>query len=415
LGDYGSGVLALLAVVVYVPVNTFIAVMLGRMLEKLTVRMQQAEGSYRGELTTFLRRSFHVSAARGEKVQKAMHERLYLDIDDTWSRLNKVNAGYMSFELLYNFIAARIVAYGPSLIPYMQDKISLRSYVTGAELVNSLIVQCSWFIQVMPEIAALKANARRVSELAEAIENVQKPREFYSLSGHSDFRYGHQNPMFGLTVQKLELMHQGADAVPFLTATNLRFRPGEWTFVKGESGCGKTSLVKAINGLWPYGRGHIVLPAGVGTFYAAQDVRLPPLSLKQLVCMPDDADDHQDAKVAAMLHKAGLGDLIEYLRDDARDGNIWDQILSGGQKQKLVVARILLQRPGLLFLDEATSALDMEAKIAFHQAIKDQCPDAIVISIMHEAAPPRAANGVEFYHSILAIADGVAAKRPLVK
>ena len=414
LGEYGSAVLAFVAVVVYVPINTLIALKLGRMLERLSVRMQQAEGSYRGELTTLLRGSFHVAAARGEGVQKDMHTRLYTDIDNTWGRLNKINAGYLSFELLYNFIAARIIAYLPSLIPYMQDRISLKSYVTGAELVNSLIMQCSWFIHVMPEIATLKANARRVSDLANAIENVQSPQEFYRLTGRSDFRFGGQNAKFGLTVQKLELMHQGMDAVPFVSAANLRFAPGEWTFVQGDSGTGKTSFIKAINGLWPYGRGNIVMPAGVKTFYAAQEVRLPPLTLKQLVAMPDDAADYGDALVASVLHKAGLGEMIEHLNDEMRDGKTWDQMLSGGQKQKLVLARILLQKPGLLFLDEATSALDLDAKTAFHQAIKDSRPDVTVISVMHETAPPRAANGAEFFSSVLTIADGVATKKPLV-
>ena len=413
LGDYGSAVLAFLAVAIYVPLNTFMAVKLGRMLERLNVRMQQAEGSYRGELTTFLRRSFHVAASHGEAVQRTIHRRLYTEIDKTWARLNRINAGYMSFELLYNFVAARIVAYGPSLVPYMDYRISLKSYVTGAELVNSLISQCSWFIHVMPEIATLKANARRITDLAQAIEDVQRPPEFYSQSGRSDFRYRHQDAIFGLTIQRLELCHQGLDAAPFVTASNLRFRRGEWTLVKGESGSGKSSLIKAVNGLWPYGRGTVVLPEGVKTFYAAQDVRLPAVSLKELVCLPDRPEIHADVKVAAMLHKAGLGELIEHLGDEAREGKSWDQVLSGGQKQKLVVARILLQQPGLLFLDEAASALDVEAKIAFHQAIKDHCPAVTVISVMHEAIAPKSATGRDFYHSVLSIADGVAAKRQL--
>lgn len=413
LGDYGSAVLALAAVAAYVPLNTWIAVKLGGLLERLSIRMQRAEGSYRGELTTFLRRSFHVAASRGEDAQKAMHDRLYVDIDRTWGRLNWINASYDSFERIYNFVGARVVAYGPGLVPFIHSRLDLKGYITGAELVNALISQCSWFIHVMPAIATLRANSRRVTELAEAIENVQQPAEFYRQSGLSEFTYACQNPVFGLTVQHLELMHRGHDSAPFLTSERLRFRRGEWTFLKGESGCGKTSLIKAINGLWPYGRGMVVFPEGIKSFYAAQEVKLPPLSLKELVCLPEPPDAHGDAQAAAALHKAGLGDFIENLDDDTRQGKSWDQTLSGGQKQKLVVARILLQQPGLLFLDEATGALDPEGKVAFHQAIKDNCPDATVISVMHEAVPPRAADGREFYHSVLSIADGVAAKKPL--
>ncbi|MER9258972.1 MULTISPECIES: ABC transporter ATP-binding protein/permease [unclassified Mesorhizobium] len=414
LGSYGSVVLALLAVAIYVPFNTWIAVKLGGMLEWLNIRMQKAEGSYRGELLTLLRRSFHVSAARGEEVQKKIHGRLYLDIDRTWSKFNIVNNIYSGFESVYNFVAAKIVAFAPGLVPFINNKVDFTGYVTGSEQVNALISKCSWFIHVMPSLATLRANSQRVIELANAIENVQQPQDFYSQTGQSDFHYASQNPVFGLTIQKLELAHQGEDATPFLSAANLRFRRGEWAFLKGESGCGKTSLIKAINGLWPYGRGTIVFPDGVRSFYAAQEVKLQQVSLKQLVCLPGSEDDYGDAQVAAALHKAGLGDFIEHMADESREGKIWDQLLSGGQKQKLVVARIVLQQPGLLFLDEATGALDPDGKIAFHQAIKDNCPDVTVISIMHEAVAPRSASGEEFYHSVVAIADGVATKRPLV-
>ncbi|GLQ77365.1 ABC transporter ATP-binding protein [Mesorhizobium huakuii] len=413
LGGYGSAVLAFLAVAIYVPLNTWIAVKLGRLLERLNIRMQQAEGSYRSELTTFLRRSFHVAASHGEDVQKSMHDKLYVDIDKTWGKLNVVNNSYTSFELIYNFLGARIVAYGPGLVSFIHNRLDYKGYITGSEMVAQLISQCSWFIHVMPAIATLRANSQRVTELANAIENVQHPQAFYSQTGQSDFHYASQNPVFGLTIQKLELAHQGEDATPFLSAANLRFRRGEWTFLKGESGCGKTSLIKAINGLWPYGRGTIVFPDGVKSFYAAQEVKLQQVSLKQLVCLPGSEHDHGDAQVASALHKAGLGDFIEHMASESREGKSWDQVLSGGQKQKLVVARIILQQPGLLFLDEATGALDPEGKIAFHQAIKDNCPDVTVISVMHEAVAPRSAAGTEFYHSIVLIADGVATKKPM--
>jgi len=149
LGAYGGAVLGLVAVAVYVPLNTFIAMKLGGVLERLTIAIQRAEGSYRTELTTLLRRSFHVAASRGEGVQKRMHATLYRDIDRTWSRLNFFDSGYMSFSKIYDFLAGRIVAYGPGLVPYMNEKISLKGYITGAELVNSLISELTSSAPVM--------------------------------------------------------------------------------------------------------------------------------------------------------------------------------------------------------------------------------------------------------------------------
>jgi ABC-type uncharacterized transport system fused permease/ATPase subunit len=135
--------------------------------------------------------------------------------------------------------------------------------------------------------------------------------------------------------------------------------------------------------------------------------------LKDLVCLPDAAEDYPDTRVAVALHEAGLGEFIDELLKDGRDGQSWDLLLSGGQKQKLVLARILLLRPGLLFLDEATSALDTQAVYAFHQAIRDHCPEATVIAVMHDVSPIRSASGADFFDSVLAVENGKVEKTPI--
>ncbi|WCK69293.1 ABC transporter ATP-binding protein/permease [Agrobacterium tumefaciens] len=409
LGGYGSACLALAAIALYVPINTLIAAKLGAVLQRLSVRMQWAEGSYRTELSTLFHRSFHIAVLHGERAQKAVNRLRYTDIDQTWASQNRVTAGYLGFELVHNFIGSRIVAYAPGLLPYVDNKISLQHYVTGAELATALISECSWFIHVMPDIATLRANARRITELAEAIETVQQPQEFYARTGPCEFHYGKHDAALGLTVEKIELLHAGVDR-PFLVADKLQFLPGEWTLVVGDSGSGKTSLLKAINGLWAHGRGAIFMPRHVRSLYAVQDVRLQAVSLKELVCLPDSVDDHSDASVEAALHKAGLDAFTQELSSTGRDGQSWDQLLSGGQKQRLVLARILLLRPGLLFLDEATSALDTQAVHAFHQAIKDECKGTTVIAVMHDVAPIQSAGGVDFYQTVLSIEKNVAEK-----
>lgn len=412
LGSYGSACLAFLAVAIYVPLNTVIAAKLGRVLQHLSVRMQWAEGSYRAELNGLLHRSFHVAVLHGERAQNVVNKRRYLDIDQTWASLNRVTASYMGFELVHNFIGSRIVAYVPGLLPYMDNRVSLQHYVTGAELATALINECSWFIHVMPDIATLRANARRMTDLAKAIEAVQRPEEFYAQTGLYEFQYTKQDPALGLTVEQIGLLHAGTD-LPFLTADRLQFLPGERSLVVGESGSGKTSLIKAISGLWAHGRGTVATPRFVRTLYAAQDVKLQVVSLKELVCLPDSAGDYPDTRVAVALYEAGLGEFIDELANDGRNGQSWDLLLSGGQKQKLVLARILLLRPGLLFLDEATSALDTQAVHAFHQAIMGHCPEATVIAVMHDVSPIRSAGGVDFFDSVLTIEKGVAKKMPI--
>mgnify|MGYP002149983735 CR=1 FL=1 len=105
----------------------------------------------------------------------------------------------------------------------------------------------------------------------------------------------------------------------FLKARNLGFGRGEWICLMGPSGSGKTSLMKAINGLWPHGAGDIILPEGARSFYAPQDVKLPRLTLKRLVCLPDTDELHTDVRVASALHDDHVAHAHVEALDDERE------------------------------------------------------------------------------------------------
>jgi ABC-type uncharacterized transport system fused permease/ATPase subunit len=405
-GDYGSLVLVVGVIALYVPTCTLLALVIGKRIERLNVAMQQNEGSYRSELGMLTRRSLQVAAAFGERVQRRIHAQHYAAIDDTWRRQNRVSAGYVSFNLFYGFLTQKVVAYLPHLPAYAQGNISFRSFVTGSELVYELINDCSWLIQVMPDVANLRANAHRITGLAVAIGAVSDESAFYNETGISDFAVERKPDATGISIQGLELRHAGHDADPFLVVGNLRIRPGDRVFVSGPSGVGKSSLVKAMNGLWAYGRGRVILPSGARTYYACQDFRLPHTTLRQLVALPDIETEHSDLAIAAVLGAVGLGAFVDALGDTMFRGKRWDELLSGGQKQRLILARILLQKPSIIFLDEATSALDKGSRDEFHRLLDAHCPYAVVVSVMHEPTPPVDATGHAFYNAILSIEAG---------
>ncbi|WP_347265831.1 ATP-binding cassette domain-containing protein [Paracoccus sp. (in: a-proteobacteria)] len=412
-GNHGTALLSLALVLVYVPAISLIAWRLGRILERLSIRRQRRDGAWRGEWATMLNRVGQMAAARGERAQSRINGQLYAGLDRVWGQQNWLSAGMMLFTGMYNFLSSRLLAYLPALPAYLAGNLSFRNFVASSELTAELIGDMSWFINVMPEIATLRANAARLNELAAAIERVRRRQEFYAETGIS--RFQRSRPLSGpvLDLQNLRLRHRGHDAPVFLELARLRLYPGDRICLNGENGCGKSSLLKAVAGIWPYGEGHVALRRGSRLFMAGQEPDLPDrMTLKALVTYPDHAEQHSDLAAAAALSRAGLGEFIQQLGDELCQGRNWRNVLSGGQKQRLVLARILLARPDLLLLDEATSALDADAVAEFHLTLHECLPRAAILSVLHGETAPYTPEGEPFYAAVLDIRDGVALLRP---
>jgi ABC-type uncharacterized transport system fused permease/ATPase subunit len=412
MGSWASASLAIGAAMLYVPITTSIAYKLAKKLQQLTIQEQMTEGDYRAELNLLTRSSEQVAAARSESIAKKILNKTYAPVDRVWKKFANATAIYAGFENAQTSLAARIYSYLPAIPGLTSGAFTFAQFNEVSQLVSQLIVQASWPIRVLPNIANVTANGKRVTGLVEAMLRVREEKEHYSKTGIAELEFEVADNDDGIVLENLELMHKGKEK-PFITADRLHFEKGKVTAIMGPSGCGKTTLIKAITQLHPYGRGKITLPGYASAIsesdekalYATQEAYLPEqVTLKQLICLPADEDDErfEDLKVAAVLEKVGLGKFIGALNEDNYQGKPWKEVFSGGQKQLAILARILLHKPGILFLDEGVSALDAAAKLRFHEMIRNDCPDTAVISIIHDPELLECgAEGKNFYDSLV--------------
>ena len=154
---------------------------------------------------------------------------------------------------------------------------------------------------------------------------------------------------------------------------------GERVLVAGESGTGKSTLVRAIAGLWPWGKGSIQVESGAKMLLLPQRAYVPAGSLRRAATYPEPAESKSVDEVAKALKQVGLGHLVDRLDEEAP----WDQTLSGGEKQRLAFARILLHRPDIIVLDEATSALDPESQDKLMELLTKELNATTIVSVGH--------------------------------
>ena len=168
------------------------------------------------------------------------------------------------------------------------------------------------------------------------------------------------------------------DGTAVLDDTDVTIMPGERVLIAGESGTGKSTLVRAIAGLWPWGGGSIEVKKGAKIFLLPQRPYVPIGTLRRAATYPDAPESRSIEDVADAFKRVGLEHLIDKLDEEGP----WDQTLSGGEKQRLAFARILLHNPDIVVLDEATAALDPKSQDKLMELLLDR-PDTTLLSVGH--------------------------------
>ena len=164
-----------------------------------------------------------------------------------------------------------------------------------------------------------------------------------------------------------------------LRDTEIVFPARQATLISGASGTGKSTLFRALAGIWPFGSGHVHVPKGARVLFLPQKPYIPIGTLRDAVKYPDERSTASDAEIVAALQAVNLGHLAGRLDEETH----WSNVLSGGEQQRLAAARALVFKPDWLFMDEATASLDDDAEAAVYEALKRSLPTTTMVSIGH--------------------------------
>lgn len=171
-----------------------------------------------------------------------------------------------------------------------------------------------------------------------------------------------------LSIEHMTLQTPDADRI-LVKDLSLKLLPGQGLLVRGPSGCGKSSLLRSIVGLWDTGTGTILRPPLDQMLFLPQKPYMVLGSLRDQLLYPNMDLKVDDLQLQQVLIQVNLPDLAQRHNGFDSEQN-WSEVLSLGEQQRLIFARLLINKPSYAILDEATSALDSKNEELLYQQLQ---------------------------------------------
>lgn len=358
-----------IAAFLYVALSTIATHLLGRPLKGLIFAQEKREADFRHALIQLREDAGPIAQAGGEAAERRRLDRLFGAIRGNWRALIRAELVLGLFARPYFQTVLRIPTF-LALPAYFAGAVTLGGLMQLASAFSNVTTTLSWFIFSYRELAEFVAVSERLDGLFSAARD---PARRDGIPQELQHAPAPDNRLRLSAVQLFTPEGRALAPVP-----DLDLAPGEVIWLTGASGQGKSTLLAALAGLWPYGRGRIAQPPGRLTCLP-QEARPFPEGLHAAATYPDPVGVYGAQTIYQALAEIGLGHLAEDAPLDA---------LSGGERQRLALARALLTRPDWLLLDEATSALDPGAETALLALLRRRLPQTAILCIAHR--PPEA-------------------------
>ena len=358
---------------IYAFIGSLMTGLIGYPLVALNFAQQRYEANFRFSLARLREYAEQIALLAGERTEKASLKTRFGAIVINYFRIIACRKNLVAATSIYGQ-ASEIIPYLIVAPFYFAGKVTLGIMMQTARGFLSVQSALNFFVTYFVSLADFKAVLDRLTSFDLAIANAKTP-------GFSP-RTGADTPAARkhLDIEALNVRLPNGHEI--IEGASVRFAEGEPVLLTGPSGSGKSTLFRAISGIWPYGDGAITLPAGSKMMMLPQRPYIPIGTLRAAVTYPESPDRYDEVAIVDALRIAKLSDFIGEL--DVED--IWSQRLSGGEQQRLALARAILAKPDWLFLDEATSAMDEDMEAEIYETLMKKLPATTIVSIGHRAS-----------------------------
>jgi len=352
--------------IIYSIAGTWATHRIGKKLIQLNFNQQKVEANFRYSLIRVRENTEAIALSGGESDELISLKERFSHVRDNWWAIMRRTKILGFFTNTFTSVAGNfaLVAAAPR---FFAGALQLGDLLQISQVFGNVQGPLSWVVGSYTDLVSLRATISRLHGFKEAVTAARAA----SLAGPRLRESGSALVFENLTLSL-------PDGRKLINNANLTLPPGLPVTLTGPSGAGKSTLFRAIAGIWPFGEGAIIRPSG-SVLFLPQKPYFPLGSLKRAVVYPKTETEFSDEAVTEALSAVDLGPLAARLHEVEN----WSQVLSGGEQQRLSLARALIAKPDWLFLDEATSALDPALATKIESALRRLLPKTTIVAISH--------------------------------